>query len=103
MGKPWYLLTDWAVSDAARAERIFRFYRWRWAVEEAFKFMKTFYGIEKVQMLAFEAVQRLVSYGWVAVGFLFHLGLTLPMRKCAYSLISAVGKPATIVHRSNKY
>ena len=28
-------------------------------------------------MLSFEAVRRLVAYGWVAAGFLFHLGLTL--------------------------
>jgi len=28
-------------------------------------------------MLNFEAVRRLVAYGWVAAGFLFHLGLTL--------------------------
>lgn len=77
VGKPWYLLTDWAVTDADRAVRIFRFYRRRWAVEDAFKFIKTSFGIETVQMLSFQAVQRLVAYGWVAAGFLFHLGLTL--------------------------
>ena len=33
--------------------------------------------IEEVQMLNFEAVRRLVAYGWVAAGFLFHQGLTL--------------------------
>jgi hypothetical protein len=77
VGKPWYLLTDWAVSDAESAVRIFWFYRRRWAVEDTFKFIKTSFGIEEVQMLSFEAIQRLVAYGWVAAGFLFHLGLTL--------------------------
>jgi hypothetical protein len=77
VGKPWYLLTDWAVTDAASAVRIFRYYRRRWAVEDTFKFIKTAFGIEEVQMLSFEAIQRLVAYGWVAAGFLFHLGLTL--------------------------
>jgi hypothetical protein len=77
VGKPWYLLTDWAVTDAESAVRIFRFYRRRWAVEDTFKFIKTSFGIEEVQMLSFEAVRRLVAYGWVAAGFLFHLGLTL--------------------------
>jgi hypothetical protein len=77
MGKPWYLLTDWPVTDADSAVRIFWFYRRRWAVEDAFKFIKTSFGIEEVQMLGFEAIQRLVAYGWVAAGFLFHLGLTL--------------------------
>jgi len=77
LGKPWYLLTDWAVTDAESAVRIFRFYRRRWAVEDTFKFIKTSFGIEEVQMLSFEAIRRLVAYGWVAAGFLFHLGLTL--------------------------
>ena len=77
VGKPWYLLTDWPVNDADSAMRIFRFYRRRWSVEDTFKFIKTSFGIEEVQMLGFEAVRRLVAYGWVAAGFLFHLGLTL--------------------------
>lgn len=77
VGKPWYLLTDWPVNDADSALRIFRFYRRRWSVEDTFKFIKTSFGIEEVQMLSFEAVRRLVAYGWVAAGFLFHLGLTL--------------------------
>ena len=77
VGKPWYLLTDWPVTDAESAVRIFRFYRRRWAVEDTFKFIKTSFGIEEVQMLSFEAIRRLVAYGWVAAGFLFHLGLTL--------------------------
>ena len=79
MGKPWYLLTDWAVTDADSAVRIFIFYRRRWAVEDAFKFIKTTFGIEEVQMLSFTAIRRLVAYGWVAAGFLFHLGLTLEL------------------------
>jgi len=77
VGKPWILLTDWPVDTADDAVRIFRFYRRRWAVEDTFKFIKTSFGIEEVQMLGFEAVRRLVAYGWVAAGFLFHLGLTL--------------------------
>lgn len=74
---PWYLLTDWPVTDAASALRIFRFYRRRWAVEDTFKFIKTGLGIEDVQMLDFQAVRTLVALAWVAAGFLFHLGLTL--------------------------
>jgi hypothetical protein len=77
VGKPWYLLTDWPVYDANSAVRIFRFYQRRWSVEDTFKFIKTSFGVEEVQMLSFEAVRRLVAYGWVAAGFLFHLGLTL--------------------------
>jgi hypothetical protein len=74
---PWVLLTDWPVTDAVSALRIFRFYRKRWAVEDTFKFIKSAFGIEEVQMLKLQAIRTLVALAWVAAGFLFHLGLTL--------------------------
>jgi hypothetical protein len=74
---PWVLLTDWPVTDEASALRIFRFYRKRWAVEDTFKFIKSAFGIEEVQMLKLQAVRTLVALAWVAAGFLFQLGLTL--------------------------
>jgi len=77
VGKPWFLLTDWPAEDADRVARIFRFYRRRWAVEDTFKFIKTAFGIEEVQVSSFTAIRNLVAYGWVAAGFLFQLGLTL--------------------------
>ncbi len=77
VGEPWYLLTDWPVQDAEGITRIFIFYRRRWAVEDTFKFIKTAFGIEEVQLSSFTAIRNLVAYGWVAAGFLFHLGLTL--------------------------
>ena len=73
------MLTDWPVHDAERARRIFIFYRRRWAVEDTFKFIKTAFGVEEVQRMDFQAVRNLVAYGWVAAGFLFHLGLTLEL------------------------
>jgi hypothetical protein len=74
---PWYLLTDWPVTTETEALRIFRLYRRRWSVEDTFKFVKTCFGAEEVQMLSLEAIRRLLAYAWVAAGFLFHLGLTL--------------------------
>lgn len=75
--EPWVLLTDWPVTTEAQALRIFRAYCRRWSVEDTFKFVKTCFGAEEVQMLHLEAIRRLVAYAWVAAGFLFHLGLTL--------------------------
>jgi Transposase DDE domain len=75
--EPWYLLTDWPVNSPDSARRVFIFYRQRWSVEDTFKFVKTCFGMEQVQMLSFEAVRTLVAFAWVAAGFLFHLGLTL--------------------------
>jgi hypothetical protein len=76
---PWYLITDWPVIDEASAVRIFIFYRRRWSVEDAFKFIKTVLGMESVQMLDFDAIRTLVAFAWVAAGFLFKLGLSLDL------------------------
>ena len=75
--EPWWLLTDRPVETAEQATEIFRMYRQRWAIEDAFKVAKTCLGWEDVQVLAYEAVRVLVALGWVAAGFLFDLGVTL--------------------------
>jgi hypothetical protein len=74
---PWWLLTDRPVETAEQATAIFRMYRQRWAVEDAFKVGKQCLGWEDVQVLAYEAVRLLVALGWVAAGFLYELGVTL--------------------------
>lgn len=75
--KPWLLITDWPVTDADSAVRIFRMYRQRWAVEDSFKFTKEILGWEEVQLLDFEGIRTLVALAWVAAGFLYELGITL--------------------------
>jgi hypothetical protein len=74
---PWWLITDRPVETAEQATEIFRMYRQRWAIEDAFKIAKTCLGWEEVQVLEYEAVRLLVARGWVAAGFLFQLGVTL--------------------------
>lgn len=71
--KCWYLLTDWPITTPAQAARIFQMYRQRWAVEEAFQFLKMCIGWEEVQVLDMEAVRTLVALGWVAAGFLYEI------------------------------
>src|SRR2546428_7702111 len=75
--EPWLLLTDWPVTDAQSAMRIFTMYRQRWSVEDSFKFLKTCLGWEEVQVLDWQAIRTLVALAWVAAGFLFDLGVTL--------------------------
>jgi hypothetical protein len=75
--EPWWLLTDRPVETAEQATEVFRMYRQRWAIEDAFKVAKTCLGWEDVQVLAYDAVRLLVALGWVAAGFLFELGVTL--------------------------
>ena len=74
---PWWLLTDRPVTSAGAALEIFRMYRQRWSIEDAFKIGKQCLGWEEVQVLALEAVRTLVALGWVAAGFLYELGVTL--------------------------
>lgn len=75
--KPWLLLTDWPVTDAHSAVRIFRMYRQRWAVEDSFRFIKDILGWEEVQLLNLQGIRTLLALGWVAAGFLYELGVTL--------------------------
>jgi hypothetical protein len=75
--EPWLLITDWPVTDAESALRIFRMYRQRWAVEDSFKFTKDCLGWEDVQLLDLAAIRTLVALAWVAAGFLYELGVTL--------------------------
>jgi hypothetical protein len=75
--KPWVLITDWPVTDADAALRIFRMYRQRWAVEDSFRFVKDILGWEDVQLLNMTGIRTLLALGWVAAGFLYELGITL--------------------------
>jgi hypothetical protein len=75
--EPWLLLTDWPVTDAESAVRIFCMYRQRWAVEDSFHFIKDILGWEEVQLLDLQGVRTLLALGWVAAGFLYELGVSL--------------------------
>ncbi|HEX5502510.1 MAG TPA: transposase [Thermomicrobiales bacterium] len=75
--EPWWLLTDRPVTTATEATEVFRMYRQRWAIEDAFKVGKQCLGWEDVQVLKLDAVRTLVALGWVAAGFLYELGVTL--------------------------
>lgn len=72
-----WLLTDHPVETAEDAQRIFQMYRMRWAVEDAFKFIKQSLGWEAVQVLSLDKVRFLVAMAAVAAGFLFQWGVTL--------------------------
>lgn len=72
-----WLMTDHPVETAEDAQRIFQMYRMRWAVEDAFKFIKQSLGWEQVQALALQKIRFLVAMAAVAAGFLFSWGVTL--------------------------
>jgi hypothetical protein len=72
-----WLITDHPVKTAEDALRVFKMYRMRWAVEDAFKFIKQSLGWEQVQALALDKIRLLVAMAAVAAGFLFRWGVTL--------------------------
>lgn len=74
---PWLLLTDHPLTTAELAETIFRMYAQRWAIEDTFKTAKDTLGLESVQVLGYDAIRRLEALGWVALGYLLELGVTL--------------------------
>jgi hypothetical protein len=75
--EPWLLLTDWPVTDAESAVRIFSMYRQRWAVEDSFHFLKDILGWEEVQLLDLPGIRTMLALGWVAAGFLYELAVSL--------------------------
>jgi hypothetical protein len=75
--KPWLLVTDWSVTDADAAVRIFQMYRQRWAIEDSFHFVKDTLGWEEVQLLDMTGIRTLLALGWVAAAFFYELGVTL--------------------------
>jgi hypothetical protein len=79
--KPWLLITDWPVTDADAAVRIFQMYRQRWAVEDSFHFVKDTLGWEEVQLLNMTGIRTLLALGWVAAAFLYELGVTLDWKE----------------------
>ncbi len=79
--EPWWLITDMPVVDEASATKVFRIYRQRWSIEDAFKFTKECLGWEEVQLLELEGVRTLVAMGWLAAGFLYEMGVTLEDRE----------------------
>lgn len=62
----WYLLTTEPILTPADAERVLGWYRLRWKAEEAIEFVKRELGLERVRLLNFRAIRRLVQIAfWV--------------------------------------
>lgn len=84
-----WLMTDHPVDTPQAAQRVYQMYRTRWAIEDAFKFIKQSLGWEEVQLLSLEAVRSLVALAAVAAGFLFELGVSLEWE--AVQLLAQLG------------
>jgi hypothetical protein len=84
-----WLMTDHPVDTPQAAQRVYQMYRTRWAIEDAFKFIKQSLGWEEVQLLSLDAVRSLVALAAVAAGFLFEWGVSLECE--AVQLLAKLG------------
>ena len=64
------LLTTLVVHNLEQARQIVRYYRKRWACEQASRFLKSRIGFEGFRIRRYEAIQRLVILAMFAMGFL---------------------------------
>ena len=68
--RPLILLTTLVVETIDQARSILRYYRQRWACEEATQFLKGRVGLERFRVRRYEAIQRLALLAMLAMGFL---------------------------------
>jgi hypothetical protein len=68
--KPMILMTTMIVENRQQAQQILRYYKKRWACEEASQFLKGRVGLERFRVHRYEAIQRLCILAMFAMGFL---------------------------------
>ncbi len=68
--EPLILLTTLVVETPDQARSILRYYKQRWACEEAAQFLKGRVGLERFRVRRYEAVRRLALLAMFAMGFL---------------------------------
>lgn len=68
--QPLILLTTRVVETIDQALQVLRYYKQRWACEEAAQFLKSRVGMERFRIRCYEAIRRLVVLAMFAMGFL---------------------------------
>lgn len=68
--QPLILLTNLVVETLDQARSVLRYYRQRWACEEAAQFLKGRVGLERFRVRRYEAMRRLAILAMFAMGFL---------------------------------
>lgn len=68
--EPLMLLTTLVVETLDQARQVLRYYRQRWACEEAAQFLKSRIGLERFRVRRYEAMRRLMILAMWAMAFL---------------------------------
>lgn len=68
--RPIILMTTMVVHDRQQALQVLRYYKKRWACEEASQFLKSRVGFERFRIRRYEAIQRLSILAMFAMAFL---------------------------------
>lgn len=97
--EPLMLLTTMVVENLQQAKQIIRYYKRRWACEEASQFLKSRVGLERFRIRRYEAIRRLVLLAMFAMGFLTWILLQSQMlTKALFSLTSRFRKQTRFVY-----
>ena len=86
--EPLMLLTNLGIETIDQARQVLRYYRQRWACEEAAQFLKGRLGLERSCVRRYEAIRRLMILAMFAMGFLTWILLRsrdLTKRLCAWT------------------
>lgn len=67
---PLVVLTTRVVETVDQAHQVLRYYRRRWACEEAAQFLKGRVGLERFRVRRYEAIKRLAILAMFAMGFM---------------------------------
>jgi hypothetical protein len=68
--EPLIVLTNLVVETLDQARQVLRYYKQRWACEEAARFLKSRVGLEGFRVRCYEAIRRLALLAMFAMGFL---------------------------------
>lgn len=68
--EPMILLTTQVVQTLDQAHQVLKYYKKRWACEEAVQFLKSRVGLERFRVRRYEAMRRLAILAMLAMGFL---------------------------------
>jgi hypothetical protein len=96
---PLILLTTLVVENLQQACQILRYYKRRWACEEAAQFLKSRVGLERFRIRRYQAIQRLAILAMLSMGFLTWILLrSRELTKRLFSLTSQFRKNATFTY-----
>lgn len=97
--EPLIVLTTLVVATVDQALQVLRYYKKRWACEEAIQFLKMRTGFERLRVRRYESLQRLAILAMFAMGFLTWILLrSRDLTRRLYGWTSRFRRPVRFVY-----